>query len=322
MTHPHLQHAKKAIECERAGLDDIIQQLNNDFANACDQILSTTGRCLVLGVGKSGHIARKIASTLASTGTPAFYVHPTEASHGDMGMITANDVVIAISYSGETAELITLMPLIQRIGAKIIAITGKLDSSLAEAADHVLNAQVTKEACPLGLAPTSSTTATLALGDALAVALLSAREFSSDDFAIRHPGGSLGKRLLLTARDIMRHGDAIPLVSPDTVITEALVEMTSKHIGATLVVNENKRLLGLFTDGDLRRCLDSKIDLFTTPIKDVMTPSPRSTSSDTLASEIMHTMQTHKINQMIITENDQLVGIMHLHDLLAAGVSA
>lgn len=322
MTHPHLQHAKKAIECERAGLNDIIQQLNNDFASACDQILSTTGRCLVLGVGKSGHIARKIASTLASTGTPAFYVHPTEASHGDMGMITANDVVIAISYSGETAELITLLPLIQRIGAKIIAITGKLNSSLAEAADHVLNAHVTKEACPLGLAPTSSTTATLALGDALAVALLSAREFSSDDFAIRHPGGSLGKRLLLTAGDIMRRGEAIPVVSPDTVITEALVEMTTKHIGATLVVDDSQGLLGLFTDGDLRRCLDSKIDLFTTPIKEVMTLSPRSTSSDTLASEIMHTMQTHKINQMIITEDDQLVGIMHLHDLLSAGVAA
>ncbi len=321
MTNNHLAHAKATIQCEQSALADIIDHLDHNFTESCDLILNSSGRCLVLGIGKSGHIARKIASTLASTGTPAFYIHPTEASHGDLGMITSEDVVIGISYSGETAELIILLPLIKRIGAKLIAITGQINSSLAQSANHVINANVSKEACPLGLAPTSSTTACLALGDALAIALLSAKKFSSDDFAIRHPGGSLGKRLLLRASDLMRKGDAIPRVNQATSIADALVEITSKRLGATTVTGDQGELLGIFTDGDLRRCLDKKVDLFSTPIDQVMTNSPFIISPDTLASSIMQLMQHNKITQVLAIHENAVVGIIHLHDLLDAGVT-
>jgi arabinose-5-phosphate isomerase len=279
------------------------------------------GRVIVIGMGKSGHIGGKIAATLASTGTPAFFVHPGEASHGDLGMITSNDVVLTISNSGETSEVLAIIPVIKRIGAKLISMTGNTDSTLAKLADTHICIKVSTEACPLGLAPTSSTTATLVMGDALAVALLNARDFTADDFALSHPGGSLGKRLLLRLNDIMHQGERIPLVSEHALIKDALVEMSLKGLGMTAIVNERKQLLGLFTDGDLRRVLDNRVDIHSDSISTVMTHNPQVAQSDMLAAQALKIMEDKKINGLLIVDdNNYLVGAMNMHDLLSSGV--
>ncbi len=306
---------REAIAVERQALQDLETRLDAHFDQACELLLQTKGRVIVMGIGKSGHIARKIASTLASTGTPAFYVHPTEASHGDLGMLSADDSIIAISNSGNTAELVVLLPLIKQIGTHIIAITGNAQSRLGEHADVILDIAVQREACPLGLAPTASTTATLAMGDAIAVALLSARQFSSVDFATRHPGGHLGKKLLVTAADVMHRDKRLPCVEPDALIAQAVLEMNDKRLGVT-AVTEAGRLLGLFTDGDLRRCINDRVDLFESAVKQVMTTSPTHFSASALAGDILAEMQTLKVTHMPIVDNDQLIGIVHIHDLL------
>jgi arabinose-5-phosphate isomerase len=276
---------------------------------------------VVTGMGKSGHIGGKIAATLASTGTPSFFVHPGEASHGDLGMFTRQDVVIAISNSGETPEVLTILPLFKRMGAPLIAMTGKPASTLAKAADVHLDVSVAQEACPMNLAPTASTTATLAMGDALAVALLEARGFTAEDFALSHPGGALGRRLLLRIRDVMRSGDALPTVAPGTRLTAALLEMTRKGLGMTAVVDAENRVIGLYTDGDLRRTLDQGIDVRNATIDQVMTRGGRSIVADHLAAEAVQLMEKHKISALLVKDTDgRLEGVIHMHDLLRAGV--
>jgi arabinose-5-phosphate isomerase len=272
-------------------------------------------------MGKSGHIAGKIAATLASTGTPAFFVHPGEASHGDLGMITGEDAVLALSNSGETNEMLTILPLIKRLGVPLIAMTGKPGSTLARAADVHLDVTVEREACPLNLAPTTSTTAALAMGDALAVALLESRGFTEEDFARSHPGGSLGRRLLLRVEDLMHTGEAVPAVSVETSMREALIEMTRKGLGMTAVLETDGRLAGIFTDGDLRRTLDRQVDVHGTPVREVMTTGPRTARPDMLAGEALRMMDQHRINQiLVLDEQGQLVGALNMHDLLRAGV--
>jgi arabinose-5-phosphate isomerase len=272
-------------------------------------------------MGKSGHIGSKIAATLASTGSPAFFVHPGEASHGDLGMITGPDVVLAISNSGETRELITILPMIKRLGVKLISMTGSPNSTLAKVADVNLDVSVTEEACPLNLAPTASTTATLAFGDALAVALLEARGFTEEDFARSHPSGSLGRRLLLRVGDLMHTGEGIPRIPAEGPLSEGLLEMTRKGLGMTTVFDERNQLVGVFTDGDLRRAIDESLDLLTTLMRDVMTPRGRTIQPDLLAAEAVRMMQTYKITSLLVVdEKDQLVGVLHIHDLLRAGV--
>jgi len=279
------------------------------------------GRVVVTGMGKSGHIANKIAATLASTGTPAFFVHPGEASHGDLGMITKNDVVLAISNSGNTAEIATILPLIKRMGAPLISMTGNPESILATQADVSLDISIQKEACPLGLAPTSSTTVTLVMGDAIAVALLEAKGFSEEDFAFSHPGGSLGRKLLLKVSDIMHTGNRIPTVRAGTPLSEGLLEISEKGFGLTAVLDENGRLSGLFTDGDLRRAFDSDIDLKHTRIEQLMTKHCKTITPDELAVEALNVMEKNKITGLLVTGDDnQLVGVVHMHDLLRAGV--
>jgi arabinose-5-phosphate isomerase len=284
-------------------------------------LLAGSGRVVVSGIGKSGHIARKIASTLASTGTPALFVHAAEASHGDLGMITKNDILVAISYSGEATELLSIVPIIKRMGAKLIAMTGSDTSSLALLADVHLNVQVEKEACPLNLAPTASTTATLAMGDALAVALLDARGFGEEDFARSHPGGALGRRLLTYVRDVMRTGDAVPMVTAEVSLSAALLEITEKGMAMTAVVDNRRHVLGVFTDGDLRRLIEHVQDFTRLTIADVMHSNPRTIGPDQLAVDAVRLMEEFRINQLLVADgNGKLLGALHIHDLTRAKV--
>lgn len=316
-----ISSAKRAIEIERDAITQLIGRIDAPFAKACQILLDCKGRVVVTGMGKSGHIGKKIAATLASTGTPSFFVHPGEASHGDLGMITANDVVIAISNSGNTAEVVTILPLIKRMEAPLISMTGSNTSALAQEADANLDVSVELEACPLGLAPTSSTTATLVMGDALAIALLEARGFSAEDFAFSHPGGSLGRRLLLKVSDIMHSGDRIPAVNHNVLLSDALLEISEKGLGMTSVVDDNNNLCGLFTDGDLRRTIDKSVDIHKTRIDEVMTANCRTISADILAAEALAIMEDGKINGLIVVDDNQhVVGALNMHDLLKAGV--
>lgn len=313
--------AQQVVDIETNAVADIKQYLNEEFASACQTMFDCKGRIVVVGMGKSGHIAGKIAATLASTGTPAFFVHPGEASHGDLGMITKEDVVLAISNSGETGEVLAIIPVIKRIGASLIGMTGNPASTLAKLAQYHVCIKVEQEACPLGLAPTSSTTATLVMGDAIAVALLNARGFTADDFALSHPGGSLGKRLLLRLSDIMHDGSRLPIVLESALIKDALVEMSEKGLGMTAVVSESGTLSGVFTDGDLRRILDNQVDIHKDNIASVMTQSPRVAPPEMLAAEALKIMEDKKINGLIIVDEQRKpVGAMNMHDLLKSGV--
>ena len=313
--------AKNVINIEQQAITELLQYVDDSFEQACQLMFNCQGRVIVIGMGKSGHIGGKIAATLASTGTPAFFVHPGEASHGDLGMITKDDVVLTISNSGETVEVLAIIPVIKRIGAKLISMTGNTVSTLAKLADTHVCIKVSTEACPLGLAPTSSTTAALVMGDALAVALLNARGFTADDFALSHPGGSLGKRLLLRLSDIMHQGERLPVVTQNALIKDALVEMSLKGLGMTAVVDNNSQLVGLFTDGDLRRILDLKIDIHQDSIATVMTTSPTVAQADMLAAQALNIMEDKKINGLIIVNDKQVpVGAMNMHDLLSSGV--
>jgi arabinose-5-phosphate isomerase len=315
------QLGREVIQLEAEALQTLAKRIDGQFAEACRLILACTGRVIVIGMGKSGHIGGKIAATLASTGTPSFFVHPGEASHGDVGMITTPDIVLAISNSGETEEILTILPIIKRMGVKLIALTGGMESSLARQADAVLNTSVEKEACPHNLAPTASTTAALAMGDALAVALLKSRGFTREDFARAHPAGSLGRRLLLYVSDIMHTGAAIPKVSVESNLREALLEMTGKGLGMTGVVDDQGRLVGVFTDGDLRRVLNRSIDVYNARITDVMTRQPKTTRADRLAAETVQLMRSLKINGLfVVDENDRVLGALNMHDLFRAGV--
>jgi arabinose-5-phosphate isomerase len=313
--------ARAVIETQASAVTSLLDRIDGSFVTACNCLLECEGRVVVIGMGKSGHIGSKIASTLASTGTPAFFVHPAEASHGDLGMIKPEDVVLALSNSGETDELNRILPLLKRNGVKIVALTGNPESTLARHSDVVLDIAVDKEACPLGLAPTSSTTATLVMGDALAISLLETRGFTEEDFAKSHPAGQLGKRLLLHIRDVMHCGDDIPAVQADASISDAIVEMTAKRLGMTAVLDESGKVLGIFTDGDLRRALDAGLDPHANLITDAMTPGGQKISPDSLAVEAMRKMQTHAIQGLLVTDpNGQLVGALNFQDLLKAGV--
>ena len=316
-----LDLAREVLAIEAKAIEALIARLDEKFTVALKLILHCRGRVVVSGMGKSGHIARKIASTMASTGTPAFFVHPGEASHGDLGMITADDVLIALSNSGESPELLTILPIVKRRGAKLISMTGNPASTMAREADVHLDASVAQEACPLGLAPTASTTAALALGDALAIALLDARGFGAEDFARSHPGGALGRRLLVHVGDLMHSGDDLPKVAETALLTEALLEMSRKGLGMTAVVGDADRLLGLFTDGDLRRALDKTLDIRAARVAEVMTHNPRTIGPDKLAAEAVQMMDQHKINGLLVVDADgRLVGALNMHDLLRAGV--
>ncbi|WP_285258464.1 KpsF/GutQ family sugar-phosphate isomerase [Halopseudomonas bauzanensis] len=313
--------AQRTIRMERDAVDSLLTRLEGHFDTACATLIQCSGRIVVTGMGKSGHVGRKIAATLASTGSPAFFVHPGEASHGDMGMITRDDVVIALSNSGNTAEVVTLLPLIKRLGIPMISITGNPDSTLARAAVANLHTGVEQEACPLNLAPTSSTTTALVMGDALAIALLEARGFSAEDFAFSHPGGSLGRRLLLLVDDIMHSGPQMPLVSPDTPLRDALLEMTRKGLGLTGITDGEGRLAGIFTDGDLRRTLDQDVDIRNARIEQVMTPRCKTVRQGVLAAEALKIMEDGKISGLFVVDADgKPVGALNMHDLLRAGV--
>ncbi len=312
--------AREVLEIERDAVHALVARVDDAFVAACGLMLHCHGRVVVLGMGKSGHIGSKLAATLASTGTPAFFVHPGEASHGDLGMVTAHDVVVAISYSGETEEVVTLLPLFRRLGVKLIALTGRPKSTLAKGADIHLDVSVAKEACPLDLAPTASTTATLAMGDALAVALLEARGFTKEDFALKHPGGSLGKNLLKVA-DLMHTGDQIPKVKAECLLAEALDVMTEKNLGVTAVVGTQGEVLGVYTDGDLRRTLKRNLDVRTTKISEVMTKGSWRAKAGDFAVDALRIMEQHRITALLVTDDSsKLVGIIHMHDLLRAGV--
>ncbi|HHW78575.1 MAG TPA: KpsF/GutQ family sugar-phosphate isomerase [Xanthomonadaceae bacterium] len=313
--------ASRVLALEAEAITRLVARIDDRFVQACRLMLSCQGRIVVLGIGKSGHIGGKIAATLASTGTPAFFVHPAEASHGDMGMITVRDVVVALSNSGETDEILTLLPLIKRLGAPLISLTGNPASTLAEAADVHLDVSVPQEACPLGLAPTSSTTATLAMGDALAVALLEARGFTAEDFARSHPGGRLGRRLLLLIDDVMHTGEQMPRSAPDDLLKDALLEMSRKGLGTTVVVDRDDRVLGVFTDGDLRRSLDRQVDVHSARVAEVMTRDCKTIAPGTLAAEALRMMQQYKINALpVVNSAGKLTGVLNMHDLLRAGV--
>lgn len=312
---------RRTVDLERKAIDALHDHIDTHFAQACRLMLTCTGRVIVVGMGKSGHIARKVAATLASTGTPSFFVHPAEASHGDMGMITSNDIVLALSNSGNTSEVVTLLPLLKRLGIPLISMTGNSDSTLARAADIHLNVHVDKEACPLDLTPTSSTTVTLVMGDALAIALLEARGFTAKDFAFSHPGGSLGRRLLLKVADIMHTGNRIPQVREGTLLGQTLLEITGKGLGITAVCNEQQEVIGVFTDGDLRRTLDQNIDPRNRLIDDVMTRNCITARDNILAAEALHMMDEHKINALIcVDDHNHIIGAINMHDLLKAGV--
>ncbi len=309
------------IKTETDAISKLTQHINEDFIDACELILQCEGKIAVIGMGKSGHIGNKIAATLASTGTAAFFVHPGEASHGDLGMITKGDVALALSNSGETAEVLSILPILKRLGVPLISITGNPSSTLATLSDAAINASTDKEACPLGLAPTSSTTAALVMGDALAIALLEARGFTEADFALSHPGGSLGRRLLLHVNDVMHKGDDIPVIEQTALVSSALLEMTEKKLGMTAIVNQQGQLTGIFTDGDLRRMLESNTDIHNTKVLQVMTQGGATISPDKLAVEALQLMQTKKINALLVTDDNKLVGALNMHDMLKAGLS-
>ncbi len=312
---------RAVIDLEARAVAALGARIGDDFVRACRFMLGCEGRIVVLGMGKSGHIGGKIAATLASTGSPAFFVHPGEASHGDLGMITPQDVVIAISNSGETAEIVTIIPLLKRLGVPLIAMTGRRDSTLGREADVCLDVSVEQEACPLGLAPTASTTATLAMGDALAIALLEARGFTAEDFARSHPGGALGRRLLLHVADIMHRDEEIPRVPLGASLTEAVMEITRKRLGFTTVTDADGHLAGVFTDGDLRRLLEDPPDLNATPVETVMTREPTTLAPDMLAAEALQLMERRRINAFPVVDGEgRVVGAVNLHDLLRAGV--
>ncbi|EIJ33823.1 KpsF/GutQ family sugar-phosphate isomerase [Thiothrix nivea] len=313
--------AKAVIDTEIAALSALPARLDDDFLRACEAMLSCRGRVIVTGMGKSGHIGNKIAATLASTGTPAFFLHPGEASHGDLGMIVNGDVIIALSNSGTSEEILSIMPVIRRLDVRVIAMTGNPASPLAEAADFHIDTGVDKEACPLGLAPTSSTTAALVMGDALAVALLEARGFTAEDFARSHPGGRLGKRLLVHVRDIMHTGEEIPQVRPEVNLQQAILEMTRKKLGMTAITDTFGTLLGIFTDGDLRRSFEKGLNLQEQPIAALMTPHCRSIDGDSLAVEALNRMQEHAITVLPVVQDGRVTGIIHMHDLLRAGIA-
>jgi arabinose-5-phosphate isomerase len=313
--------ARAVIETQASTITSLLQRVDEQFLTACKYLLECTGRVVVIGMGKSGHIGSKIAATMASTGTPAFFVHPAEASHGDLGMIKSRDVVLALSNSGETDEVNIILPLLKRIGVKIVAMTGNPASTLADHADVHINVSVEKEACPLGLAPTSSTTAALVMGDALAVALLQTRGFTREDFAMSHPAGRLGRRLLLRIQDVMHRGDEIPLVPLDASISQAIVEMTAKRLGMTAVLDKEGKVAGVYTDGDLRRTLDAGLDPHATPVSEAMTAGGESISPDALAIEAMQRMREFSIQGLLVIDNDEkLVGALNFQDLLRAGV--
>ncbi|MGH8250299.1 MAG: KpsF/GutQ family sugar-phosphate isomerase [Steroidobacteraceae bacterium] len=312
---------RDALRIEAQAVAALIDRLGVEFAAACRVLLDCRGRVVVSGMGKSGHVGGKIAATLASTGTPSFFLHPAEASHGDLGMLTKGDAVLAISNSGETVELLTILPLIKRMAAPLIAMTGNAQSTLAREADVHLDVSVPAEACPLNLAPTASTTATLAMGDALAVALLGHRGFTEADFARSHPGGALGRRLLLRVQDVMRRGDELPMVRPDTPLPEGLLEMSRKRLGLTAVVDPDRRVVGIFTDGDLRRAIDRRIDIHKSTMADVMTRGGRSIGAQELAAEAVLMMEKHAINGLLVQDDrGVLIGALNVHDLLRAGV--
>jgi len=316
-----IEQGLRVLDIERQALSDIAQYVDENFHQACQLIYDCQGRTIVIGMGKSGHIGNKIAATLASTGSPAFFVHPGEASHGDLGMITKNDVVMLISNSGETSEVLNIIPVLKRLGAKMIAMTGNASSTMATLANVHICIKVQKEACSLGLAPTASTTATLAMGDAMAVALLEARGFTADDFALSHPGGSLGKRLLLTLKDVMHSGKNTPIINVTQTIKDALIEMSAKGLGMTAIVDSQQQLVGLFTDGDLRRILEQRIDIHKTQIDVVMTKSCTTATQDILAAEALNIMEQKRINGLIIVnEQNHPIGALNMQDLLKAGV--
>ncbi len=314
--------ALAVIQIETQSIAALSHQINDEFVTACHLMFNCSGRVVVTGMGKSGHIAGKIAATLASTGTPAFFVHPGEASHGDLGMITRQDVVLALSNSGETDEVLTILPIIKRLGVPLIAMTGNPHSTLAKLATSHINVSVEQEACPLGLAPTSSTTAALVMGDALAISLLEARGFTKDDFALSHPGGSLGKRLLVRVSDIMHIDDKLPCVPQTATIADALLEMTEKKLGMTAIVDATNKVAGIFTDGDLRRMLARNLDIHQTAIADVMTARCTVISPDILAAEAMRIMELKRINALLVVDDNQLaIGALNMHDLIRAGIA-
>jgi len=316
-----LELAREVLSIESQAIDSMVKRLDGSFLRAMELILHCTGRVVVSGIGKSGHVGRKIASTLASTGTPAFFVHPAEASHGDLGMITRQDVMLALSYSGESEELLTIIPMVKRQGAQLIAMTGNPRSALALEADVHLDAHVDKEACPLNLAPTASTTAALALGDALALALLDARGFKSEDFARSHPGGSLGRRLLTHVSDVMRTGDRVPIVPLGATLSETVLEMTRKGMGMTAIVDADRRALGIYTDGDLRRSFERGVDFSNAKIADLMKPGPRTIGAQELAVEAVEMMERFNINQLLVAdEQGVVIGALNMHDLFRAKV--
>jgi len=318
---PLIARGRRVLATEAQAVAALEDRLGEEFARACRIMLACEGRIVVTGMGKSGHVGSKIAATLASTGSPSFFLHPAEAIHGDIGMITAKDVVLALSNSGETGELLTILPVIKRLDVPLIALTGNGSSTLSRYATVTLDVSVPAEACPLNLAPTASTTATLAMGDALAVAILEARGFTEQDFARSHPGGSLGRRLLLHVEEVMRRGADLPAVGPDTPLSAGLMEMSRKGLGMTTIVDESRRVLGVFTDGDLRRALDRQLDLHATPMHEVMTASPKTARPRMLAAEAVHLMDAHRITALpVVDDAGTLVGALNVHDLLRAGV--
>lgn len=314
------QAGKEVLEIEREGLAQLDQYINGDFVKACELMFYCTGKVIVMGMGKSGHIGKKMAATFASTGTPAFFVHPGEASHGDLGMVSAQDVVIAISNSGESNEILALIPVLKRLRVPLICMTSRPESTMAKAADIHLCIRVPQEACPLGLAPTTSTTATLVMGDALAVALLKARGFTPEDFALSHPGGALGRKLLLRVNDIMHAGDDIPHVSKTASLRDALLTITRKGLGMVVICDNLMKIEGIFTDGDLRRVLDMDADVRTLNIAEIMTPGGVRVRPGTLAVDALNLMQSRHITSVLVADGDQLIGVVHMHDLLRAGV--
>jgi len=314
------QAGKTVLRIEREGLEQLDQYINDDFARACALIYACQGKVVVMGMGKSGHIGKKMAATFASTGTPAFFVHPAEASHGDLGMVSKNDVVIAISNSGESNEIIALIPVLKRQHIALICMTGRPDSAMGRVADVHLCVHVPQEACPLGLAPTTSTTATLVMGDALAVSLLEARGFTAEDFALSHPGGALGRKLLLHVADIMHSGDELPHVTRDASLRDALLEITRKNLGLTVIVDGLMKIEGIFTDGDLRRIFDMGIDFQRATIGEVMTPGGIRVRPNMLAVEALNLLQTKNITSILVADDDHLLGVVHMHDMLRAGV--
>lgn len=312
---------KAVLETEAQAISNLITHIDQNFVAAARLLLDCQGRIIVSGVGKSGHIGSKIAATLSSTGSPAFFVHPAEACHGDLGMVRSDDVFVAISYSGRSDELMTILPILKRLNIDMIAMTGNTASPLAQSASVHIDVSVVKEACPLGLAPTASTSATLAMGDALAIALLSARGFTEDDFALSHPGGSLGKKLLLRVADVMTADEAIPIVSPDILLPQALLEISRKNLGMAVVTDKSNTLLGIFTDGDLRRALDRDTDIGSVTMQEVMTKGGQSVKPDALAATAVRIMQDHKISVLPVVDDDgKVCGVLHMHMLLSAGV--